>query len=76
MGAVEAIVHALQVDADRIRQLYRQNLEFWAICDDYYDAILAVDRFVTCNQRKADEHRQRAAALLAEAVAIIKKESS
>ena len=73
MEAVEAIIHALPAEADRIRQLYQHNLEFWAICNDYYDAILAVDRFVICNQTKSDEYRQLAVELLAEVVAMLGK---
>ena len=79
MDAIEALIRSLPGDADRIRRLYWRDPEFRTVCEDYRDALAAkvrVEPPYPADPARAEEYRQLAAELLAEAVAMLKGDRS
>jgi hypothetical protein len=76
---MEALIRSLPDRADQIRRLFWHDPEFRAVCEDYRDALAAAAKFeLTCpaNPGRAEEYRQLAADLLAEAVKMLEKARS
>jgi hypothetical protein len=79
VDAIEVLVRSLPGEADRIRRLYWRDPGFRTVCEDYRDALAATSRFEPpnpTNPARAEEYRQLAAELLAEAAAMLKGERS
>ena len=75
MDAIDALVRDLPGEADRIRWRYWRDPEFRALCEDYRDCLEAAARFGSSDPpspARAEEYRQLAAELLAEAAALLK----
>ena len=72
MDAIEALVRGLPGEADRIRRCYWRDPKFRTVCEDYRDCLDAMSRFQSSDPAKAEEYRQLAAELLAEAAAMLK----
>ena len=79
MDAIEAVCRSLPGSADQIRRRFWRDPEFRAVCEDYRDVLQALaklDPSQDGNARFAEEYRQLAAELLAEAAAMLKGERS
>ena len=75
MDPMEALVRSLPGEAERIRRRYWRDPEFRTVCEDYRDSREAAARFGSSdppNLERAEEYRQLAAELLAEAAAMLK----
>ena len=73
MDAIEALVRGLPGEADRIRRRYWRDPKFRTVCEDYRDCLDAMSRFQSSDPPpKAEEYRELAAELLAEAAAMLK----
>ena len=74
MDAIEALVRSLPGEAHRIRRRYWRDPEFRTLCEDYRASLEAAARFESseppCSAR-AEEYRQLAVELLAEAAAML-----
>lgn len=79
VDASEAVCRDLPAEADRFRRRFWRDPEFRTVCEDYRDALDAAARFEppypACPAR-AEEYRQLAAELLAEARAMLEQEPS
>ena len=79
MDAIEALVRSLPAEADRIRRRFWRDPEFRTVCEDYRDLLLALAALETgpsADAGRADEYRQLAAELLAEAAEALKGDRS
>ena len=79
MDAIEALVRGLPGEADRIRRRYWRDPEFRTVCEDYRDSLEATSRFESSDPPdlvRAEEYRELAAELLAEAAAMLKGDRS
>jgi hypothetical protein len=79
VDAIETLVRSLPGDADRIRRLFWRDPEFRTVCEDYRDALEAQRKLeppFPADPARAEEYRQLAAELLAEAVATLKGDQS
>jgi hypothetical protein len=72
MDPIEALVRGLPGEIDRIRRRYWRDPEFRTVCEDYRDCLDAMERFQSSDPAKAEEYRQLAAELLAEAAAMLR----
>ena len=75
MDAIETLVRGLPGEADRIRRLFWRNPNFRTICEDYRDCLDASREFESADPPdpvRAEEYRELAAELLAEAAAMLK----
>jgi hypothetical protein len=75
MDAIEALVRGLPGEADRIRRRYWRDENFRTVCEDYRDCLDAMSRFQSADPPdpvRAEEYRQLAAEVLAEAAAMLK----
>jgi hypothetical protein len=75
LDAIEALVRRLPASADLIRRRFWRDAEFRTVCEDYRDSLEAMARFQSPDQSdpaRAEEYRQLAAELLAEAGAMLK----
>jgi hypothetical protein len=72
MDPIEALVRGLPGEADRIRRRYWRDEKFRTVCEDYRDCLDAMSRFQSSDPAKAEEYRQLAAELLAEAAAMLR----
>jgi hypothetical protein len=76
LDAIEALVRRLPASADLIRRRFWRDAEFRTVCEDYRDSLEAMARFQSPDQSdpaKAEDYRQLAAELLAEADAMLKR---
>ena len=79
VDAIEALVRSLPGDSARIRRLFWRDPDFRTICEDYRDCLDARSRFQSSDPPdlvRAEEYRELAAELLAEAAAMLKGERS
>ena len=79
MDAIEALVRSLPGESAQIRRLFWRDPDFRTICEDYRDCLDAMARFQSSDPPdlvKAEEYRQLAEELLAEAAAMLRKERS
>ena len=77
MDAIEALIRDLPGEAERIRRRFWRDPEFRTVCEDYRDVVEAALRFEppsAPNPARAEEYRQLAADLLAEAAAMLRGE--
>ena len=77
MDAIEAVCRSLPASADQIRRRFWRDPEFRAVCEDYRDVLQALGKLDPSedgNAGLAEEYRQLAAELLAEAAAMLKGE--
>ena len=75
MDAIETLVRGLPSDADRIRRRYWRDSRFRMVCEDYRDSLEAAARFASADPPypgRAEEYRQLATELLAEAAAMLR----
>lgn len=72
MDAIETLIRRLPGKAERIRRQFWQDAEFRAVCQDYQDAMAAVARLEISDPQRAEEYRQLAAELFAEAKQMLK----
>ena len=75
MDAIETLVRSLPGEADRIRRLFWRDPEFRTVCEDYRDALEAMRRLEPphpADPVRAEEYRELAAELLAEAAEMLK----
>ena len=79
MDAIDALVRSLPGESAQIRRLFWRDPDFRSICEDYRDCLDARSRFESADPPdlvKAEEYRELAEELLAEAAAILRKERS
>ena len=79
VDAIEALVRSLPGESAKIRRLFWRDPDFRDICEDYRDCLDARSRFQSADPPdlvKAEEYRELAEELLAEAAAILRKERS
>ena len=77
MDAMEALVRGLPGEAARIRRLFWRDESFRTVCEDYRDCLDAMARFQSSDPpdpARAEEYRQLAAELMAEAAAMLKED--
>jgi hypothetical protein len=75
VDAIETLVRNLPGQAARIRRKFWRDPEFREVCEDYRDALEAASRFeAACpaDPVRAEEYRELAAELLAEAAEMLK----
>lgn len=75
MDAIQALIHGLPGEVDSIRRRYWRDPKFRAVCEDYRDSLEAAARFGSADPprpARAQEYRQLASELLAEAAAMLK----
>jgi hypothetical protein len=75
---IEALVRSLPASAGQIRRRFWRDPEFREVCEDYRDILEALARLEATpasDAAWAEEYRQLAAELLAEAVEMLKGES-
>ncbi|MFL5337590.1 MAG: hypothetical protein ACJ8H8_31565 [Geminicoccaceae bacterium] len=75
MDAIEALILSLPAEGDRIRRLFWRDPEFRTVCEDYRDALEAKARYEPRDPARAEEYRQLAVELLAEAAGRLKGET-
>ena len=78
MDAIEALTRSLPASGDRVRRRFWRDPEFREVCEDYRDVLEALARLEATpasDAAWAEEYRQLAAELLAEAVEMLKGES-
>jgi len=76
---MEALVHGLPGEAERIRRRYWRDPEFRTVCEDYRDSLDAMSRFQSSDPPDlviAEEYRELAGRLLEEAAAMLKGDRS
>ena len=76
MDAIEAVCNGLPAAAGQIRRRFWRDPEFRTVCEDYRDALIALASFETgptASAVRADEYRELAAELLAEAAEMLKR---
>ena len=72
---IDALVRSLPGDSARIRRLFWRDENFRTVCEDYRDCLDAISRFQSADPPdlvKAEEYRELAALLLAEATAMLR----
>ena len=77
MDAIETVCGSLPASAERIRRRFWRDPEFRTVCEDYRDALqmlAKLDSSRSADAARAEEYRQLAAELLAEAAAMLKGE--
>jgi hypothetical protein len=72
VNAIDAVCGGLPAQADRVRRLFWRNGRFRSVCEDYRDAVEAMERFAAGDPARAEEFRQLAAELLLEAAAMLR----
>lgn len=75
MDAIEAVCAALAGHAEAVRRRYWRDPEFRTVCEDYRDAALVIaslETDVAADRVRAEEYRQVAAELLAEAAEMLR----
>ena len=78
MDAIEALVSSMPASADRIRQRFWRDPEFRTVCEDYRDALQTLAKLDTLGSAEAEragEYRQLVVELLAEACAMLAKDT-
>jgi hypothetical protein len=79
LDAIEAVCGSLHASADQIRRRFWRDPEFRTVCEDYRDALQTLaklDPSQSADAERAEEYRQLAAELLAEAAAMLKGDRS
>ena len=77
LDALEALVSRLPKQSELIRRRFWRDPEFRAVCEDYRDVLDAMTKLEQAqppDPGRAEEHRQLADELLAEAVGILASE--
>lgn len=72
MDAIELLARRLPAEADGIRRLFRRDREFRELCEDYRDCVAALERAEISRPARAEEYRELAAELLAEAMEMLR----
>jgi hypothetical protein len=79
VDAIEALARSLPASAGRIRRRFWRDPAFREVCEDYRDILEALARLEAtpaCDAARAEEYRQLAAELLAEAVEMLEGKRS
>ena len=74
---MEALIRSLPAEAERIRRRYWRDPEFRTVCTDYGDVLEALARFEGLpppRDRYAEQYRELAAELLAEAIEMLRRD--
>ena len=75
VAAIEALIRRFPDRARSIRRLQAADVTFGAICEDYADALRALEYWQAADQsshKKAEEYRRLIAELEDEALAVLK----
>jgi hypothetical protein len=76
VDAIETLVRNLPGEADQVRRLFWRDPEFRTVCEDYRDALEAMRRLEPPHPpdpARAEEYRELAAELLAEAAEMLRR---
>ncbi len=71
MDPMDSLARSLPACAERIRRRFWRDPEFRTVCEDYRDAVETLARLGPGDVARADEYRQLADELLAEAKSML-----